>query len=471
MSLPHDSVTPDPVEVTPHPARRSDLAELMATAWPLIVINLAITGMQFVDGLMVAPLGEDALAAILPAYMAYLLPLVFGHGVLAVVNTFVAHHAGAGERRQCGAVTAQGLWFSFGWGLLLLAQLPLAGWYFGLLGHSPTVQALEAQYYRWSLAGAVPALVVVTMSSFCTGLLRPQVLVATGLGATVINIFFNWLFIYGNWGAPRMGVGGAALGTALATWCQALALLAWYWQGSRRREYGTGRLAFEPKLFARLIRVGAPAGAMPVFDLLTWGVIIIALIGLFGTAHLAANSIVVRYLHLLFMPAFGIGTVLTAMVGQAIGANDPDRAHRRAWLGFKLIASYTVFVALVFFGLREPLMLVFTGEETVIRAGSRIFVCVAIYQLFDAAFITFSHTLRGAGDTVYPTVLMIGSATVVLVGGGLALVRWAPGLESLGPWLATTAHVIVLGAGMFARWQSGHWRNIRLLPTPPTTAT
>jgi MATE family multidrug resistance protein len=220
----------------------------------------------------------------------------------------------------------------------------------------------------------------------------------------------------------------------------------------------------EPQLFIRLIRVGAPAGAMPVFDLLTWGVIIIALIGMFGTAHLAANSIVIRYLHLLFMPSFAIGTVLTAMVGQAIGAGDPDRAQRRAWLGFKLISSYMVCVGLVYFLYREPLMRVFTDEEAVVQAGMRIFLCVAIYQLFDAMFLTYSHTLRGAGDTVYPTLLMVVSGTVVLVGGGLALVRWAPGLESLGPWLATTAHAIVLGLGMLVRWQSGHWRKIRILP-------
>jgi MATE family multidrug resistance protein len=464
MLLPHDSITPDPVEVAPHPSRRSDLAELFTTAWPLIVINLAITGMQFVDGLMVAPLGEDALAAILPAYMFYLVPLVFGHGVLAVINTFVAQHAGAGDQKQCGPVTAQGLWFSVGWGLLLLVQLPWAGWYFRLLGHSPTVQALEVDYFRWCLAGSVPALVVVVLSSFFTGLLKPQILVVTGLGATGANIFFNWLLIYGNWGAPAMGVSGAALGTALATWCQALALLGWYWTGARRRDYGTGSVRLEPQLFIRLIRVGAPAGAMPVFDLLTWGVIIIALIGMFGTAHLAANSIVIRYLHLLFMPSFAIGTVLTAMVGQAIGAGDPDRAQRRAWLGFKLISSYMVCVGLVYFLYREPLMRVFTDEEAVVQAGMRIFLCVAIYQLFDAMFLTYSHTLRGAGDTVYPTLLMVVSGTVVLVGGGLALVRWAPGLESLGPWLATTAHAIVLGLGMLVRWQSGHWRKIRILP-------
>jgi MATE family multidrug resistance protein len=467
MSLPHDSVTPDPVEVARHVPRRSDLAELLVTAWPLIVINLAITGMQFVDGLMVAPLGGDALAAILPAYMIYLVPLVFGHGVLSVVNTFVAQHSGAGARTECGPVTAQGLWFSVAWGLILLLQLPLAPWYFRLLGHSAPVQALEVQYYQWCLLGGVPALVVVALSSFFTGLLRPKILVVTGLVATGLNIFFNWLFIFGNWGMPRMGVGGAALGTALATWCQALILLAWYWRRALRTEYGTGHVGLRPKLLGHIVRVGAPAGGMPVFDLLTWGVIVIALIGMFGTAHLAANSIVVRYLHLLFMPSFAIGTVLTALVGQAIGAKDPEKAQRRALLGFKLIAGYMVSVGVVFLVFREPLMRVFSTDETVIQAGKLIFICVAIYQMFDAAFLTYSHTLRGAGDTLFPALWMLGSGAVVLVGGSLVLVHWAPGLASLGPWIATTAHAIVLGVGMFARWQSGHWRKIRLMAQQP----
>jgi|GEM_PF-5989802 len=111
---------------------------------------------------------------------------------------------------------------------------------------------------------------------------------------------------------------------------------------------------------------------------------------------------------------------------------------------------------------REPLMKVFTKEPEAVAAGSAIFVCVAIYQVFDAGFITFSHALRGAGDTLWPTLVMLASGVFVLVGGSYYLVSFHPELKSLGPWVATTAHATVLGSAFFARWLFGPWTRIRL---------
>lgn len=463
MSLPNDSSLPDDLPRELAPAVQAPSAKrLIGTAWPLILINLAITGMQFVDGLMVAPLGPAALAAILPAMMLFLVPILFGHGMLALVNTFVAQHLGAGERSRCGPYAMQGIWFSVVFGLLLGLQALWAPFYFRLLGHVPGVQAMEVAYYRWMLLGAVPQLLVVTLSNFYTGLLRPGVLIVASFGATILNIAFNWIFIYGHLGFPAMGVGGAALGTAAATWLQALFLLATFWRPSLRAEFGTGHWRPDFRVLTRIFRTGAPAGLMPVFDLLTWGVFVVALIGLFGTEHLAANSIVVRYLHLLFMPSFAIGAVLTAMVGQSIGSARPDLAVGWARLGVGVVACYMATLGFAMMLFRGPLMRVFTSDPAVIAAGSAIFVCVAIYQLFDAAYLGYSHALRGAGDTLWPTAVMLVSGLVVLVGGASFMVRFFPELTSLGPWMATTAHTVVLGVAMTIRWSRGGWRTRRL---------
>jgi MATE family multidrug resistance protein len=442
---------------------QSDLARMLRAAWPLIVINLAFTGMQFADALMVAPLGPEALAAIFPATMLFLVPVVFGHGVLAVVNTFVAQSLGGGRPRDCGTYALQGLWIAVLWGAILQVQTFWCGRYFDWMGHEAAVRLMEESYFRAVLPSAIPALVVVALSSFFTGLLRTRVLVAAALLAAGLNIFFNWLLIGGRWGFPALGVAGAAWGTTLATLCQAGFLLAFFWSRKTHEAYGTRGWRPARKPMVEILRVGAPSGGLPVFDLLTWGVIIVWMIGLFGTAHLAANTIVIRYLHLSFMPSFAIGGVLTAMVGQSLGAGDPLRARRQARTAFVLIAGYMVVIGLVFIAFREPFMRWFTDDPLVIRTGALIFFCVMAYQVFDAMFLTFSHALRGAGDTVWPTAVLLMLGTFVLVGGGLYMVRFYPELGSLGPWLSTTVYTMVLGSAMAWRWRSGAWENIRLV--------
>lgn len=469
-TLPHTPTGDDPEPVSlppPRAGRWPDLAEMLRAAWPLIVINLAVTGMQFADALMVAPLGAEALAAIFPATMLFLVPVVFGHGVLAVVNTFVAQSLGGGRPQECGRYAVQGLWIAVGWGGLLQIQALWAGKYFDWMGHEPVVRIMEEAYFRAVLPSAVPMLVVVALSSFFTGLLRTRVLVVAALMATALNIFFNWLLIGGRWGFPALGVAGAAWGTTLSATCQALFLLMRFWSRQIHQTHLTRDWRLRPAELRTILRIGAPAGGMPVFDLLTWGVFIVWMIGLFGTAHLAANTIVIRYLHLSFMPAFAVGGVLTAMVGQALGAGDPARARRLARQAYALIGGYMLMIGLVFVLLREPLMRWFSDDPVVVRTGSLIFFCVMAYQAFDAMFLTFSHALRGAGDTLWPTVALLVLGVFLLVGGGLAMVRFYPELASLGPWISTTVYTMVLGSAMAWRWHSGAWEKIRLRPATP----
>jgi len=386
MPIPADEPFQDAVPPDYRPERRiadrSDLRDMLRTAWPLVVINLAITGMQFVDALLLAPLGQEALAAIFPAFIIFLAPVIFGHGLLSVINTMVAQYTGAGRPQECGRFTMQGILFAIVFGLVLLPQWYWAPAYFRLLGHEHGVQLLEVEYFRWSLFTAMPSLLVLALSNFFTGLMRPWILVSASVLATALNVLLAWLLIYGHWGLPKMGVGGAALGTALASWGQAAFLMIFFWGREMRRRYDTWNWKLNPAALRQLFVIGTPAGGMPLFDLLTWGVFITWMIGFFGTPQLAANTIVVRYIHLLFMPALGVGAVLTAMVGQAIGQSRHERARRRAFLAYAVIAAYMVTVGLIFVGFRYSLMRVFTKDPVVIAAGGSIFICKTNRQIY-----------------------------------------------------------------------------------------
>jgi MATE family multidrug resistance protein len=442
---------------------KAELKSMLSLATPLIIIHLAITGMQFADAFMVAHLGDEALAAVMPAGFAYFVLISFGWGFFTVVSTFVSQSLGKENNAACGQYTWNALWIAIIYGALLgpvFWQLAIP--FFQLMGHEPQVQAYEVVYFQISLYGAVPNLMLLVVSNFFTGLHRTKYLLLSAVTGSVLNIIFNYFLIFGKWIFPELGVAGSAWGTVLANLCQCIIIFSLFWKAEFRRKYGTAQPSISWVLIKRLFRVGAPGGFQGVWDLMTWGIILTWMIGLFGTEPLAANTIVVRYLHLSFMPAIAIGFIITAIVGKSIGEGQKQRANKQTYLALKVIMSYMVSMGIIYFVFRENFIRVFSDNPQVIEAGKVMLIFAAIFQVFDAMFITFSHALRGAGDTKFPALALAGYSSVILCGGGYFMVTHYPQFGALGPWSMTTLYVAFLGLTLMARWIWGPWRKINI---------
>ena len=278
----------------------------------------------------------------------------------------------------------------------------------------------------------------------------------------MLNIVFNYLLIFGVWVFPELGVAGSAWGTVLANLCQCIILFSLFWRSEFRSRYHTAKPIYSWKMIKRLIRVGAPGGLQGVWDLVTWGIILTWMIGLFGTAPLAANTIVVRYLHLSFMPALGVAFVLTAIVGKSIGEGQKERANEQAFLALKVIMGYMIGMGIIYYLFRDPFIKVFSDDPEVLANGRVMLLFAAIFQVFDALFITFSYALRGAGDTKFPAAALMVYSTVVLCGGGYFMITYYPQFGALGPWSMTTLYIAFLGVTLLARWIWGPWKKINI---------
>jgi Na+-driven multidrug efflux pump len=175
-------------------------------------------------------------------------------------------------------------------------------------------------------------------------------------------------------------------------------------------------------------------------------------------------------MHLSFMPSIGFSVAVTSLVGKYIGAGQPDTAEARAYLGLRLTVIYMTACGIVFFLFRHRLAGVFVGADVppeeaaqIIKIGGTLLVCAAIFQTFDAFGIVFTGALRGAGDTVWPGVMTIIYSWVFIGLGGWLFVRFAPGLQSIGPWIAASFYIILFGLTVWWRFASGRWRSIDLL--------
>ena len=184
--------------------------------------------------------------------------------------------------------------------------------------------------------------------------------------------------------------------------------------------------------------------------------------GQFGTRAMAANTFMLRYMCVSFMPAFGISAAVTALVGRYIGRGQHNLAVIRANLGFKVAAIYMLSCGVFFVVGRHLLMHLFTDDPEVLRIGSMLLVFAAIYQFFDAIYITYNGALRGAGDTLVPAIATAVLCWSITVFGGYLVARIRPQWGPAGPWTVATIYGVILGIFIYVRFRRGGWRSIHL---------
>jgi MATE family multidrug resistance protein len=433
---------------------------------------MSYTVMQFIDGWMVTRLGTSAFAAQANGAMIVYMLMALFIGSLSVVNTFVSQHLGAGDPGKCGAYGWAGLWICAGAAVGLAALAPFCSVIFRQMNHEPALLEMEVAYATILLYGGIFTLGARTTAYFFYGAHRPNVVLVAAVVGNSVNVLLNYVLIFGNWGFPALGITGAAIGTVIGSMVEFLIPMSLFLSRSCHEQFST-RTTWRPRAreIRDILRLGWPAGLMQSNEMVCWGIFMTTVVGVFGTAHIAAGWIGLRYLQVSFMPVVGLSFAMTAVVGRQMGRRDPVAAAGRAWLGVRLGMAYMGICAIIFVVFRRPMVELFLSSsiegggdaEVVLRVGMQIMICAAVFQLFDAIGIVLIGALRGAGDTVVPGLLTAGLSWVVIVGGGFAMAKLAPDLGAVGPWIAASVYIVILGIVMATRFARGRWREIELV--------
>ena len=458
MTVPLEYQARDEMDLGP----RAALRELIVLSLPTVAQMMSYTVLQFTDTYMLALVGNAEATAAGTAGMFAFSFIGFGMGMLTLVNTLVSQAFGRKDFVACGRYLWQGVWFAVFFSLLVLPTALAGRVPFERSGHEPNLVSLEAAYYQVMIAGAVFKLLSTSYGQFFIAINRPGlVLVATIVGVCT-NIFANWVLIFGNLGFPKLGVVGAALGTNLSVAVEWLIMFAFTLRPAIRRTYHALDIRLRLREMWTLIKVGFPAGGQFIADILAWTLFMMTVMGAFGTATLAANVYAFRFWHVSFMPAFGISAAVTALVGRYIGMGRPDISAKRAHLGFYVAAAYMVACGVVFFVLGRQMMRLFTDDPEIIRIGGIVLSFAAVYQFFDAMYIIYNGALRGAGDTLVPSLAVLVGSWLFVVLGAFVVSRQFPQWGPAGPWTVTTIYGGLLGLFLFTRFRRGRWKSIRL---------
>jgi MATE family multidrug resistance protein len=461
--------TPCLADLTPDPARWWGIGEVVHLAVPTVLNTVSITVMQFVDGWMVSTVSKEALSAQFIGGISAFVPVCFFMGLLSCVSTFASQNLGAGRPERSSVYGWHGLWVAWAAAALLALLIVPAPHLMALFGHEPHVAALETTYFQILLGGSFFALSARALGAWFVGIHRPGINLVAGVIANVVNVVANWVLIFGKFGFPELGLAGAGIGTVLGFAVEAAVFAVVFVSGVVGRRFQVRRqFGFRWSAVKDLVRIGAPAGAVFSGDILMWTIFMGRVLGGFGTAHLAAAAVLNRYWHLCFMPAIGVSSAVTAIVGRYCGAGRTHLAWRRAHAGFALAEVYMVSTGLVLWVARGPLVAIFNeaGDPLVQSIAERAMLVILVCQVFDAMNVIFIGSLRGAGDTLWPGIVQLALCYGLGLGGSWLVATLKPAWGSFGPWGAVTVYIAVLGLVMWGRFLGGKWRTMQVVQPP-----
>lgn len=420
-----------------------ELAQVWRLSVPAILTQITSIVMQYIDSAMVGRLGPGASAAIGLVASSTWLMNGFVYGISAGFSVQVAHHIGAGRDADARRVIRHGLIVGLIASALLLCagaalSAPLPRW----LGGEAEILA-DASAYFLVFALAIPFGQMNALASSCLqcsgNMVTPSVLNAAMCG---LDVVFNALLI------PRFGVLGAGIGTGLA---MAVVSMAMLWCCCVRSP--TLRLTrrepcpLDTGILRRALKIGTPVAGQ---EIAMCGAMVAStrIIASLGTAAIAANSFAVTAESLCYMPGYGISSAATTLVGQSVGAGDQHQARRFAGIS-TVFGAVVMTLAGAAMWLACPLVFQLLTPSLEVRAlAAEVLRIELLAEPLYAVSIVASGALRGAEDTLVPSVLNLLSIWVVRIGLSLLLVGWL-GLH--GVWIAMAVELCVRGLLMLLR--------------------
>lgn len=424
---------------------------------PAIIAQFSFIAMQMIDAAMLGHLSTDEAAAVgLVSTTIWL----FGGLTSAFASGFavqVAHRVGAGDNKGARSVIRQGLLSGFIFACCMTAiGLSIAPYLPHWLGASEHICEEASRYFNIFCLG-IPLIVlngVAAGSLRCSGNIKvPSMLMVM---MCVLDVIFNYVFIF----MLHCGTAGAAYGTITAYFITMCCMV--YAMAIKDRVLNFIQdevLDFKPKLkiLKKTFRIGFPIGLERGVTC-TAQIAISSIIAPLGSIAIAANTFGINIESLCYMPGHGIAEAATTLVGQSKGAEKRNLMHSFAWICMALGVSIMAFMGLLMWLFAPEMFSIITPDQNVIALGTEILRIEAWAEPGFAAAIIASAVFVGAGKTLIPSLMNLGSIWIVRVSLTLLL---APSMGLRGVWIAMAIELCFRGTIFTFRLCTRKWSYIR----------
>ena len=440
--------------MTAAPTIRSELGPTLRLAVPIMLGMLGYGLMFVVDVAMAGHLGETALAASALASNLNYIPYVFGIGVVGAIAVYQSQDNGAGVGESAPAILRHGMVLAVAISVVAAIGSHAAADFIPLLGSSAAVSAEAREFFILMSWAMVPGLAFHALRGHRDSQHQPWISLAWLSVGILANIFFNWLWMFGHWGFPALGLAGAGWATLAARLIMLLGL--WWTPGRGEVRWADG---LQLAVFRRLLKTGWPAGLHSLSEVGIFAVVPVMAGWINATAQ-AAHQVAISTASAAFMLPLGLGIAAGIRVGEAYGAKDPRKVQAVGLgaliLGGLIMAVYGLGMIL----LRPLLMQTYgvAGTETAALA-STLLIVAAVWAPFDGVQVVAAYLLRSVNRAAWASwsvfivywlfCLPLALALAFPAGFrlfGLPVGVW--GLGAAGIWVALATGLILVSLAM-----------------------
>lgn len=433
-----------------------DTKDLMKLAYPILIAQLVQNLMSFADTVMAGRVSATDMAAVAVASSIWLPIILTIYGVVMALSSIVSQYAGSKRFNAIAKSTVQTGWIALTLSILIIIVFyALTPYLLPHLALEPKLKDLMFEYLGYIVWGGPGYCLYIVLRNYTEGLSFTKPTMVISIIGLLINIPANYIFIYGEFGAPELGGAGCGIATAIVYWAMFVGMLAYVYWSKKLAHINLFKGLAWPDLneISTVLKLGVPIALSLLFEVSLFSVVAIILAPL-GSEIVASHQIAINFSGMLFMIPLSIAMAVTIKVGFAVGEGKLNQAKdictSSMFLGF-IIAICTATITIVF---RNEIAHIYTNDESVIHLAAQLMFLAALFQFSDFIQVISAGALRGYKDT--KSILYITFVSYWLVGLSLGVILgitdWiVPMMGAAGFWIGFISGLTT--AAIFLAWR------------------
>lgn len=445
--------------IPPPQDRGQRYRQIIGLALPIIGGMVSQNVLNLVDTWMVGKKGPEALAAVSTGGMVNFMTVACVMGLSAGVQAMAARRHGEERFSESAAPLNTALLLAIGFAVpLTVLFVPLTPWVFRQLNPDPAVVAIGAPYLAARVVGLTAAGINFSFRGYWNGTNRSKLYMWTLVLIHTVNIFLNWVLIFGKLGFPECGAVGAGIASAIATYVGCICYIVLGFRFARPNGFLKGSL--DAATTRTIVRLALPNSVQQLLfaaglTALFW------ILGKLGTLQTAAAGVLINLMLVAILPGLGLGITATSLVSQALGRRDPADAKQWGWDVVQVSVLVSIGLALPMLLFTDAILMPFLNDEAAVEIARWPLRVFAFAILIDSPGMVLQQALLGAGAN--RAVMQVSVFCQWLLFLPLAyLVGPILGFGLLGIWWIQAGYR-VLQAGIYSSmWLSGSWAKIKI---------
>lgn len=375
-------------------------------AYPVVLSLLGQVTVSIIDNAMVGRVGTVELAAASFANNVFMIGMIFGMGITFGLTPLTGQTYGKGRLKEATQWLKNGI-LTYQVSAFLLTLIML-GVYFLLPYFGQTENVLQAArpYYLWLCASMLPFIFFFTFKQFFEGLGNTRIAMIITLISNAVNVIFNYLFIYGKFGFPELGLTGAGVGTFISRVVMPILFLTAIARSARYRRFLV--LAHHQPIrmadIIKVLKIGVPIAFQLIVEMTSFSIGAV-MMGWLGEVPLAAHQVAIGLASSTYMISLGISSASTIRVSHQIGERNFVAMRMAAYASAHLVLAFMSLMGIAFILFRNFLPFIFTTDPQVIEIAARLLIIAAFFQVFDGLQVVMLGNLRGMADVKSPMMI------------------------------------------------------------------